>query len=274
MASVSMAASLSAGGYTVTNGATPVNASDLATKAYIDAKVGGIGGFHDVNWLQAVNIAATSGLALADGTATAGDLVLCTAQTTQNQNGPWVVASGAWSRPSWWASATVVNNGQYFLVEEGTTYKDSKWFCTTLGTITVDTTSMAFSQDLSGSTYTAGTGLQLVGGAFSVLYGTTSTTAAAGNDARITGALQASALGANVQTALGVAVRQRRRSCCQRRRARHAFRRHPDQLHGLSARQPREHRHGRRRPPSVSRSATAGSPCSSAARSARRIPAP
>ena len=64
-ASVSMAASLNAGGYTVTNGATPVNASDLATKAYIDAKVGGIGGFHDVNWLQAVNIAATSGLTLA-----------------------------------------------------------------------------------------------------------------------------------------------------------------------------------------------------------------
>lgn len=203
---VAMGAAFSLGGYTAQNSGAPVNATDLATKAYIDAKVGGIGGFHDVNWLQATNMGATSGLTLADGTAVAGDLVLLTAQTTQAQNGPWVVAAGGWSRPSWWASATVVSNGQYFLVDEGATYKDSKWFCTTLGTITVDTTAVAFSQDLSGATYTASTGLQLVGGAFSVLYGATATTAAAGNDSRITGALQTSALGANVQTALGVAV--------------------------------------------------------------------
>ena len=61
-------------------------------------------------------------------------------------------------------------------------------------------------QDSSGTTYVAGTGLSLVGNTFSVNYGTTSTTAAVGNDSRITDALQTSALGTGVQTALGVNI--------------------------------------------------------------------
>jgi hypothetical protein len=99
-----------------------------------------------------------------------------------------------------------VNEGQYFMVAEGTTYKDTKWWCTTVGTITVDTTATAFIQDNTGVIYSNGTGLALTGAVFSVLYGTTSTTSAVGNDSRITGALQTSALGANVQTALSVAI--------------------------------------------------------------------
>jgi hypothetical protein len=199
--SVSMTAAFNLAGFTAQN------AADLVTKAYVDAKTGGIGGFHDVRALVDSNVATLSGLSARDGiTPVAGDVILLIAQTTGSQNGPWTVAAGAWARPSWWAGASVVNEGQYFLVAEGTVYKDTKFFCTTTGTITVDTTATAFAQDLSGSIYTAGTGLTLTGGAFSVNYGTTSTTAAVGNDSRITGALQTSALGANVQTALGVAV--------------------------------------------------------------------
>ena len=205
--SVTMTASLNFGGFTAQNAASPVNASDLATKAYIDAKTGGIGGFHDVRFLYDTNLAALTGLTAHDGvTPIAGDLVLLTAQTTGSQNGPWVTAAGAWTRPTWFAAATVVNEGQYFLVAEGTTYKDTKFFMTTTGTLTVDTTSLAFSQDLSGSIYTNGTGLSLTGGTFSVNYGTTSTTATVGNDARVTGALQTSALGTGVQTALGINI--------------------------------------------------------------------
>lgn len=205
--SVSMTASLNLGGFTAINSTTPVNATDLATKGYVDAKSGGIGGIHSVRILSAANIATLSGLSAIDGvTPVAGDLILLTAQTTTSQNGPMVAASGSWTRPTWWASATVVSEGQYFLVAEGTTFKDTKFFCTTTGTITVDTTAVAFSQDTSGTTYSNGTGLGLAGTVFSVLYGTTSTTAAVGNDARITGAVQSSALGTGVATALGVNV--------------------------------------------------------------------
>lgn len=69
---------------------------------------------------------------------------------------------------------------------------------------TVGTTAISFTS--FGSAYTAGAGLALAGSQFSVTYGAAAGTAAQGNDARITGALQTSALGANVQTALGLAL--------------------------------------------------------------------
>jgi hypothetical protein len=205
--SVAMAAALNMGSNLINNVTSPASANDAATKSYVDAKMGGIGGIHDVRICATANISSLSGLAPVDGvTPNAGDLVLLPAQTTQTQNGPWVAAAGAWSRPSWWASASVVNEGQYFMIAEGTTNKDTKWWCTTVGTITVDTTATAFIQDNTGIIYSNGTGLALTGSVFSVLYGTTSTTAAVGNDSRITGALQTSALGTGIQTALGVAV--------------------------------------------------------------------
>ena len=205
--SVAMAAALNMGSNLINNVSNPVSANDAVTKSYVDAKMGGIGGIHDVRILAAANVAALTGLTAIDGvTPVAGDLILLVGQTTATQNGPWVAASGAWTRPSWWAGASVVNEGQYFMIAEGTTYKDTKFWCTNTGVITVDTTSTAFLQDSSGTSYSNGTGLGLAGTVFSVLYGTTSTTATVGNDARVTGALQTSALGANVGTALGVAV--------------------------------------------------------------------
>ena len=204
---VAMGAALNMGAFTVQNSGAPVNSTDLATKGYVDAKTGGIGGFHDVQWVVAANVASLSGVApVTDGTAVAGDIALLIAQTTQSQNGPWVVAVGSWSRPSWWASATVVNIGQYFIVAEGTTYKDTKFFCTTTSAITVDTTAVVFSQDSSGVTYSAGTGINLAGNAFSTIYGTTTGTSVQGNDARVVNALQTTALGTGVATALGVNI--------------------------------------------------------------------
>jgi hypothetical protein len=201
---VAMTAAFNFGGFLASNAASPVSASDLTTKAYVDAKTGGIGGIHSVRILVASNITLT-GLSAQDGvTPVAGDLLLLTAQTTTTQNGPWLAAAGAWARPGWWSGS--VNEGQYFLIAEGTTYKDSKWWCSNVGAITVDTTATTFVQDLSGQIYTNGTGLGLAGGTFSVLYGTTSTTAAVGNDARITGAFQTSSLGTSVATALAIAI--------------------------------------------------------------------
>jgi hypothetical protein len=205
--SVAMAAALNMGSNLINNLASPVSANDAVSKSYVDAKMGGIGGIHAVRVSATANIGSLSGLAAIDGvTPNVGDLILLTFQTTQSQNGPWVASAGAWTRPSWWASATVVNEGQYFMIAEGTTYKDTKWWCTTVGTITVDTTATAFLQDNTGVIYSNGTGLALTGTVFSVLYGTTATTAAVGNDSRITGALQTSSLGTGVAAALAIAV--------------------------------------------------------------------
>lgn len=205
--SITLTAAINLGGFTAQNSGAPTNATDLTTKSYVDAKTGGIGGIHAVRFLVAGNQAALTGLTAQDGvTPVAGDVGILIGQTTASQNGPWTWAAGSWTRPAWWAAAAVVNEGQYFLVAEGTTYKDTKFWCSNVGTITVDTTATTFVQDLSGVIYTAGTGLSLGGTAFAVTYGTASGTSAQGNDIRITGALQTSALGTGVQTALGVNV--------------------------------------------------------------------
>jgi hypothetical protein len=53
-------------------------------------------------------VASLSGLLVIDGYQTvAGDRVLLTAQSTASQNGVWVAASGAWTRPADFAHGTV-----------------------------------------------------------------------------------------------------------------------------------------------------------------------
>lgn len=59
-----------------------------------------------------------------------GDTVLAAGQTTQVNRGPWVVQSGPWTRPSWFA--TGINAGGFLIqVQEGTDYSDTTWECTT-----------------------------------------------------------------------------------------------------------------------------------------------
>lgn len=200
--SVAMAASLNMGTNTIQNVSTPVNANDAASKAYVDATVNGFT-IHGARVVAVANVTTLSGLPTTDGvTLTDSQIELLTAQTTQSQNGPWAVHSGAWTRPSWWASAAVIEEGNYFILDpDGTTYKNTKWFVTNTGNVTVDTTAVTFTQDSSGTSYSNGTGLSLTGTVFAVLYGTTSTTACVGNDARIP-----TSLGTGVDTALGISV--------------------------------------------------------------------
>ena len=169
---VAMGASLNAGGFAIQSLGAPVNTTDAATKIYVDDKVAGVGGIFFCQVIAVANVATLSALPTIDSyTMTTGQIVLLTQQTTASQNGPWVVGTGAWTRPVWWASGTTASPGSYFYIDKyGTLYGDTKWWMTTIGTITVDTTAIAFSQDQSGTTYSAaaGGGLTLTGGAFSV----------------------------------------------------------------------------------------------------------
>lgn len=201
--SVSLTADFNAGGFKLTNLAAGISGTDAMTLAQGQALINGLSN-------RRVRVIATTNLTLSgiqniDGiTGVAADRVLAKGQTTTSQNGPWVQSAGAWTRPTDWAAASAQKSTMFY-VEEGSTNQDTKWLVIT-DAITVDTTGLTINQDSSGTTYTNGTGLSLAGNVFSVNYGTTSTTAAVGNDSRITGALQTSALGTNVQTALGVAV--------------------------------------------------------------------
>lgn len=165
---VVMAAALNMGSFGINNLATPVNAADAATKAYVDALANGLTFHKSCRVVANTNQATLSGLLTIDGvTVAAGDRVLLTAQTTASQNGPWVAAASSWTRPTDWSSASTLSEGAYFLIDaDGTSFKNTKWICTNIGTFVVDTAATTWVQDQSGTSYSAGNGLSLTGTVF------------------------------------------------------------------------------------------------------------
>ncbi len=112
----------------------------------------------------AVTVVATtnqtlSGAPTIDGQATTAgtSIALLTAQTTASQNGPWVVQSGAWTRPTWFPSGGTTQAFQFItmLVRLGTVYQGSTWRMTTSGAVTIDTTSTAWAVTPEAGNYRA-----------------------------------------------------------------------------------------------------------------------
>lgn len=95
------------------------------------------------------NVASLSGTTTIDGVSlVAGDLVLLKNQTTASQNGPWTIAAGAWTRPAWYPAAGTVQAfaNARFEIREGTTQAGAVFYISTAGAITIDTTSVSFTQ--------------------------------------------------------------------------------------------------------------------------------
>ena len=104
-----------------------------------------------------VRVVATSNIAISapgatiDGaTMAASDRVLLTAQSTPSQNGPWIwnAAASALTRPTDYPAAGTVQAfyGMEVEVLAGTAYAGTCWYISTTGAITIDTTSVAFTQ--------------------------------------------------------------------------------------------------------------------------------
>lgn len=151
--------------------------TDAVTKQQLDAIARGL------DWKSSVRAASTMNLTLSgtqtvDGVAlAAGDRVLAKDQSTAATNGIYVVAAGAWARATDFDDAVEVTAAASIPVESGTVNGDAVFILTTDGTITVGTTSLAFTRlGGSGATYTAGAngGLTLSGSAFSILLDTSS----------------------------------------------------------------------------------------------------
>lgn len=80
-------------------------------------------------------------------------LVLATAQTSGSENGPWIMQSGAWTRPAWYPSGGTTQAYQFIttFVRLGTKYSGSTWRITTSGAITIDTTATTWTEALLGT---------------------------------------------------------------------------------------------------------------------------
>ena len=202
----------------------PTAALQLATKQYVDAVVQGLDPKASCVAATTANI-TLSGTQTIDGVALiAGDRCLVKNQTTQANNGIYVVSASTWTRSldmDVWAEVP----GAFTFIEQGTTQADTGWVCTSNAGGTIGVTAITFVQFAGVGSYTAGTGLTLTGTQFSItntavtansygsatqvgtftvnaqgqltLAGNTTVTPAVGS---ITG------LGTNVATALGVNV--------------------------------------------------------------------
>lgn len=103
-----------------------------------------------------------SGTQTIDGVlGTAGQtIVLATAQSTASQNGPWIMQSGSWTRPTWYPTGGTTQAFQFIteFVRLGTVYSGSVWRITSSGAITIDATATtwAVTPYTLGSTTVAG----------------------------------------------------------------------------------------------------------------------
>jgi len=151
--------------------------TDAATYGQVQAAIRGLDAKEEVRAATTGNI-TLNGLQSVDGVSlVAGDRVLVKNQTDATTNGIYVAASGAWARSVDADENAEVTRGLSVAVMEGTNKGTStaqpnpvQWSLSTPNPITLGTTSLTFAVvgAATGSTYTAGTGLILTGGAFSI----------------------------------------------------------------------------------------------------------
>ena len=155
---------------TLTSGtiaATPVNPLDITNKSYVDAVAQGLDIKASVVASTTANI-TLSGTQTVDGIAlVADDRCLVKNQTAAAENGIYVVAAGAWAR-STDMNTWIQVPGAFTFIETGTTLADTGWVCTSNAGGTLGVTAINFTQFSGGASYTAGTGLTLVGSVFSL----------------------------------------------------------------------------------------------------------
>ena len=177
----------------------PVSNFQLATKQYVDTLVSSGIHFHEpVRVESPINLNATynngtSGVGatltnagtqaalVIDGiTMVVNDRVLVYEQTTQTQNGVYVVTDIGSVSTNWILTRSddtdtygivgpnTLSEGSTFFVQQGTTGAGETYTCNTTGTIVFGTTNITFAQISAAQIYSAGTGLTLTGTQFSI----------------------------------------------------------------------------------------------------------
>ena len=172
----------------ITSVAEPTQATDAATKNYVDAVKTGL----DVK--DSVRVATTAALTVtyANGTSgvgatltnagtqaaltldsivmVVGDRVLVKDQATGLQNGIYTVTNVGSASTNWvltratdFDSTAEVTGGAFTFVEEGTVNADNGFVCTNNGSVTIGTTAIAFVQFSGAGQITAGAGLTKTG---------------------------------------------------------------------------------------------------------------
>jgi hypothetical protein len=164
-----LSADLSAGTYKITNLGTPVDASDAATKGYVDSVAEGLHVHASVKAATTGNVNLGSGVAAVDGvTINSGDRVLVRAQTNAAQNGIYVSNGTTLSRALDYDSAGEIDPGDFVFVDQGATYGNAGFVQTNV-IATLGTDDIAWVQFSGAGTFVAGDGLTLDGNIFNAV---------------------------------------------------------------------------------------------------------
>jgi hypothetical protein len=186
------ATSLTLGGLTsIALTQDPTTALQVATKQYVDAVAEGLHIHASCSAATTATLASITGgtvtynngtagvgatltlsvaLTTLDGyTLQNGDRILVKNEATQANNGiyTWATGGTVLTRATDFDTATEIASGDFTFVAYGSTYAGSGWVQTTV-MVTVGTTPITFVQFSGAGTYTAGTGLTLLGTQFSL----------------------------------------------------------------------------------------------------------
>lgn len=134
--------------------ATPISASDAATKGYVDSMAQGLDAKLSVVAATTTQITLSAPQTVDGIAVVAGDRVLVRAQTAPAENGIYVVAAGAWVRSTDTDVWTELP-GAFTFVEKGTTYADTGWLCSVDAGGTLGTTAITWTQFSSAGLITA-----------------------------------------------------------------------------------------------------------------------
>lgn len=145
----------------------PSSATDIANKQYVDYYAAGLSWKQPVKAGSLANIASLSGFQTIDTVPlTNGDRVLVKDQSLSKDNGIYVVRSGAWEyavgADDWQEYV-----GAIVFIEEGS-QAYSAWYSLAQEGGTLGVTALDWANFSVSSTYSAGTGLTLLAGVFSI----------------------------------------------------------------------------------------------------------
>lgn len=156
---------LDIGGTIITNSGSPSGSTDLANKSYVDNLVNGLEYKKEVAGASTANLTLSTGFVagvVIDGyTLVLADRYLIKNQTTQTDNGIYVITAGAPTRASDASTSANLNNATVY-VTHGTVNKGLSFTQTTVDP-TVGSSNIVFAQISSGTTYTGSTGVTLSG---------------------------------------------------------------------------------------------------------------
>ena len=174
----------------INNVSDPSSAQDAATKNYVDSAINGLDWKQSCTFATTVNLAGTylsnvftltgTGVLTVDGhTVVLNDTALFKNQTgtggTATANGIYTcTTAGAigiaavFTRRSDYNTSAEIQSGDTIYIQEGTTNGGTAWTLTTQPTITLDTTSLTFTQTSGPGTIAAGSGISISGTTVSV----------------------------------------------------------------------------------------------------------